>query len=117
MKDCCFSSQPYSQSVISIVVASVIIVNQDSVVTIAACYRVDSLGIDSRWGRGFPHLFRLSLRPTQPPVEWLLDHSLVVNWPGHGVNGVNHSSLSSTRFKKVELYLYSHSVPPWQVIG
>jgi len=28
-------------------------------------------GIESRWGRGFPHLYRPSLGPTQPPVQWV----------------------------------------------
>ena len=113
MKECCFSSQAYSQSVVHIV-ASFIIVSQDSVVNIATCYRVDSLGIESWWGRGFPHLSRLSLRPTQAPIQWLLGHSLGVNWPEYGVN---HLPSSNTSVKERELYLYSHSVPSWQVIG
>jgi hypothetical protein len=96
--------------VIYIVVASVIGVSQDSVVTIATCYRVDGLGIESWWGQDFLYLSRLSLRPTQLPVQWL-----GVNWPGHSVS---HSPLSSTMVKEgVELYLCSHSVPSWQVIG
>ena len=80
-----------------IVVASFIIVSQDSVVTIATGFRLDGLGIESWWGRRFLHLSRLFLMPTQPPVQWLLGHSLGVNWPGHGVN---HSPSSSTRVKE-----------------
>jgi hypothetical protein len=41
-----------------------------SVVDIATAYRLDGLGLKSRWGRDFPHLSRPALRPTQPPVQW-----------------------------------------------
>ena len=39
-----------------------------SVVGIATAYGLDGPGIESRWGRDFPHLSRPGLRPTQPPV-------------------------------------------------
>ena len=42
-----------------------------SVVGIATAYGLDGPGIGSRWGRDFPHLSRPSLRPTQPPVQWV----------------------------------------------
>ena len=42
-----------------------------SVVGIATAYGLDSLGIESRWGRDFPHLSRPALRPTQPPAQWV----------------------------------------------
>ena len=42
-----------------------------SVVGIATAYRLDGPGIESRWGRDFPHLSRPALRPTQPPVQWV----------------------------------------------
>ena len=42
-----------------------------SVVGIATAYGLDGLGIESRWGRDFPHLSRPALRPTQPPVQWV----------------------------------------------
>ena len=41
-----------------------------SSVGIAIGYGLDGPGIESRWGRDFPHLSRLSLGPTQPPVQW-----------------------------------------------
>ena len=49
-------------------------VGRDSVVGIATCYRLDVPGIKSRWGRDFQHP---ALRPTQPPVQWVLGQSQV----------------------------------------
>jgi hypothetical protein len=46
-------------------------VGQDSLVGIAACYGLGSLGIESWLGRDFPHLSRLVWGPTQPPVQWV----------------------------------------------
>jgi hypothetical protein len=42
-----------------------------SVVSITTAYELDGPGIESRWGRDFPHLSRPALRPTQPPVQWV----------------------------------------------
>jgi hypothetical protein len=42
-----------------------------SVVGIPTAYRLDGPGIESLWGRDFPHLSRPALRPTQPPVQWV----------------------------------------------
>jgi hypothetical protein len=41
----------------------------DSSVGIATGYRLDGLGIESRWWRDFPHLSRLALGPTHPPAQ------------------------------------------------
>jgi hypothetical protein len=38
---------------------------------IATAYGLKGPGIESRWGRDFPQLFRPALRPAQPPVQWV----------------------------------------------
>ena len=46
----------------------------DSSVGIASGYGLDGPGIESWWGRDFPHLSRPAIRPTQPtqpPVQWV----------------------------------------------
>jgi len=40
-------------------------------VGIAIELRAGRSGIEFRWGRDFPHLFRPTLGPTQPPVKWV----------------------------------------------
>ena len=44
---------------------------RDSSVGIATRYGLDGPGIESRWGRDFPHPSRPSLGPTQLPVQWV----------------------------------------------
>ena len=43
-------------------------VGRDSSVGIATRKGLDGQGIESRWGRDFPHPSRPALGPTQPPV-------------------------------------------------
>jgi hypothetical protein len=47
------------------------VMGRDSVVGIASRYGLDGPGIESRWGRDFPHPSRPTLGPTQPPVQWV----------------------------------------------
>jgi len=42
-----------------------------SSIGIATGYGLDGPGIESRWGRDFPHLSRLALGPTQPPAQYV----------------------------------------------
>ena len=44
---------------------------RDSSVGIATRYGLDGPGIESRWGRDFPHPSRPALGPTQPPIQWV----------------------------------------------
>jgi hypothetical protein len=43
----------------------------DSSVGIATRYGLDGPGIESRWGRDFPHPSRPALGLTQPPIQWV----------------------------------------------
>jgi len=42
-----------------------------SSVGIVTDYGLDGPGIESRWGRDFPHFSRPALGPIQPPVQWV----------------------------------------------
>jgi hypothetical protein len=42
-----------------------------STVGIVTGHGLDGPGIESRWGRNFPHLYRPALEPTQPSVQWV----------------------------------------------
>ena len=46
-------------------------VGQDSVVGIATRYGLNDPGIESRWGRDFPHPSRAAPGPIQPPIQWV----------------------------------------------
>ena len=52
-------------------VASLRMTGPGSVVGIATGYGLDGPGIESRWGRDFPHLSIPVLGLTQPPVQWV----------------------------------------------
>jgi hypothetical protein len=74
-----------------------------SVVGIATAYGLESPGIESQWGRDFPHLSRPAVRPT------LYNRHRV--FPGGKVrlgSDADPSPPSSAEVKnRVELYLYS----------
>ena len=63
-----------------------------SVVGIATAYGLDGPGIESRWGRDFPHLSRPALGPTQPTVQWVPGLSRGVK-SGRGVTLTPHPLL------------------------
>ena len=46
-------------------------VGRDSSVGIATRYGLFDSGIESRWGRDFPHPSRTAQGTTQPPVQWV----------------------------------------------
>jgi hypothetical protein len=48
-------------------------VGRDSSVGVATRYGLDGPGIESLWGRDFPHPPRPALGPTQSPVQWVPD--------------------------------------------
>ena len=82
---------------------------------IATRYRLDCLGIESRWGRYFPHPSRPTLGPTQPPIQWVPGLFRGVRQLGHGVD---HPHPSSTKVEgRVELYICSPSGSLWPVLG
>ena len=86
---------------------------RDSAVGIATRYGLEGPGIESRWGRDFPHPSRTALGPTQPPVEWVPGLSRGVNRPGH-----DHPPTSSAEVKnRAELYPHSPYEPSWPVRG
>ena len=42
-----------------------------SIVGIATRYKLEGPGIESLWGRDFPHPLRPALGPIQPPIHWV----------------------------------------------
>ena len=55
---------------------------RDSVADIATRYGLDGPGMESWWGRDFPHRSRPALGPIQPPVQWVLGLSRGKERPG-----------------------------------
>ena len=84
-------------------------VGRDSSVDTATRYGLDGPGIESRWGRDFPH----PSRPVAGP--WYRVSFPGVKRPGRGVD---HPSPSNAAVKeRVELYLFSPCGPSWPVVG
>jgi hypothetical protein len=96
-------------------ISCIVKVGRDSSVGIATPYGLDGPGIESRWGRDFPHSSRPALGPTQPPIQWYRVSFPGVKRPGRGAN---QPPPSSSEVKgRIELYLYSPSGPSRPVIG
>jgi hypothetical protein len=68
-------------------------------------YGLDGTGIESRWGRDFPHPSRPALWPTQSPLKWVPGLSPGIKRPGRGVDQPTPSSAEGN--DRVQLYLYS----------
>jgi hypothetical protein len=64
-------SSYFVRSALNLNFVSTVSGGSDSSVGIAMGYGLDGTGIESRWGRDFPHLSRPALGPTQPPVQWV----------------------------------------------
>jgi hypothetical protein len=66
-------------------------VDRNSSVGIATRYVLGGPGIESRWVRDFPNMYKLALVPTQPPIRWVPGPFLgTVKRPGRGVNDPSH---------------------------
>ena len=63
-----------------------------SSVGIATGCGLDGPGIESRWGRDFPHLSRQDLGPSQPPVQWVPGLSRDKEGPGRDADPLPPSS-------------------------
>ena len=76
-----------------------------SSVGIATPYGLGGPGIESRWGRDFPHPSRPALRLVQPPIRWVPGRSrgkAARAWACHQL------LFSAEVRERVDLYLYSH---------
>jgi len=90
-------------------------IGRDSSVCIATRYGMDGPGIESWWGRDFPHRCIPALGPTQPPIQWI-----PALFPGGKAAGWWRwlPTPSSAEVKeRVELYLYSPSGLSCPVLG
>jgi hypothetical protein len=103
-----YSRCPLQFMLIIIIIIIIIIphASRHVVVGIATRYKLESPGIESRWGRDFPHLSWPSPRPTQPPVQWVPGLSRVKG--SRGVVLITYPRLVCRGSRKrVELYFHS----------
>jgi hypothetical protein len=92
-----------------------LMVGQNSVVSVATRYALDSLGSESQWRWDYPHPSSLALKPTQLPEQWVpglfpwskMDR--VWCWP--------LTPYSDEVKERVELYLYSPCGSSCSVVG
>ena len=86
-----------------------------SLVGIATRYGPDGPGIESRWGRDFPHPSRPALGPTPPSCAVGTGSFPGIKRPGRGVDRPPPSSAEVK--ERVELYVCHPSGPWWPVLG
>ena len=70
-------------------------------------------GIESRWGRDFPHPSRPAPRTQSASYTMCIESFPGVKWSGRGVD---HPSSAEVK-ERAEPYLYSTSGPSWTVTG
>ena len=90
-------------------------VGRDSVVGITTCFEMEGPGIESRWGRVFPHLSR----PAPGPRN-LLYNGNRVSFPGvkPSGRGVDHPQISRPEVKeRAEPYLFFPCERSCRVLG
>ena len=79
---------------------------RNSSVGIATRYGMDGPGIDSRWGRDFPHPCTPALGPTHPSVRRVTSQfpasKAFLAWPW-----ASHTTTAAEDKERVQLYLYS----------
>jgi hypothetical protein len=86
---------------------------RDSVVGTATPYGPEVPGIESRWGRDFPHSSKPALGPTQPPIQCVPGL-----FPGDKAAGAWRPTSSSVEVKeRVEPYFYYLSELSLPVLG
>jgi hypothetical protein len=87
---------------------------RDGSVSIVTHYGLGGMGIESRWGRDFPHPSRLALGPHPASYTMGTGSVPVVKQLGRSVD---HPLPSNAEVKeRVWLYLYSPSGSSWPVL-
>jgi len=86
-------------------ISPLLITESGSSVSIVTGYGLDGPGIESRWGRDFPHLSRPSLGSTQPPVQWVPGLTPGVK-SGRGMTLTPPHPFWCRGQERIQLYLY-----------
>ena len=90
----------------------VLVGGRDSSVGIATGYGLEGPGIESRWGRDFPHPSRPALGPTQPPVQWVPGR-----FPGGKAAGRGPLTTQPTQRRGYRKSRAVHLLPFWAFVG
>ena len=89
--------------------------DRGSSVGIATRFGLDDPGIETQWGRDFPHASRPALGPNQPPTQ--LVPGLSQGFSDGGMALTTHLQLAPRLKKRVELYIHSPSGHSWPILG